>query len=130
MHIVVGYDGSNASKDAITLAQMHANAFDAKVSIVASKEGDEASGEIDLVVMENEMEKIKADLNSANIECEAHILIRGLTPGEDIVKFAKDTNADEIIVGVKKRSRIGKLVFGSTAQFVILEAPCPVVTVQ
>ena len=36
---------------------------------------------------------------------------------------------DEIIVGVKRRSKVGKLVFGSNAQYVILEALCPVLTV-
>jgi len=37
---------------------------------------------------------------------------------------------DEIIVGVKRRSKVGKLLMGSTAQYVILQAPCPVVTVK
>jgi len=57
-------------------------------------------------------------------------LIRGLTPGDDLVQFAKDHGADEIIVGVEKKSKVGKFVFGSNAQYVILEAHCPVVTVK
>jgi nucleotide-binding universal stress UspA family protein len=58
------------------------------------------------------------------------LLIRGLAPGEDILEFAKESNVDEIIVGVKRRSKVGKLLMGSTAQYVILQAPCPVVTVK
>ena len=53
-----------------------------------------------------------------------------MEPGEDIVGFAKDNGADEIIIGVKSRSKVGKLLFGSTAQAVILQAHCPVVTVK
>jgi nucleotide-binding universal stress UspA family protein len=53
-----------------------------------------------------------------------------MMPGEDLVQFAKDNEADEIIVGVRRRSKVGKLMFGSTAQYVILEAACPVVTVK
>ena len=54
----------------------------------------------------------------------------GLTPGEDLVEFAREHGSDEIIVGVERRSKVSKLLLGSTAQFVILNAPCPVVTVK
>jgi nucleotide-binding universal stress UspA family protein len=37
---------------------------------------------------------------------------------------------DEIFVGVKKRSRVEKMILGSTAQHVILNASCPVTTVK
>jgi nucleotide-binding universal stress UspA family protein len=37
---------------------------------------------------------------------------------------------EEIIIGVRRRSKVGKLLFGSTAQYVILKAPCPVVSVR
>jgi nucleotide-binding universal stress UspA family protein len=57
-------------------------------------------------------------------------LIRGLSPGEDIVEFAKENKIDEIIVGVKRRSKVGKLLMGSTAQVVILQASCPVISVK
>jgi nucleotide-binding universal stress UspA family protein len=57
-------------------------------------------------------------------------LIRGREPGEDLVEFAAEHQAAEIIIGIRRRSKVGKLLFGSTAQFVILNAPCPVVTVK
>jgi len=53
-----------------------------------------------------------------------------MTPGEQLVTFAKNEKVDQMYIGIKKRSKVGKLIFGSTAQFVILNAPCPVVTVN
>ena len=130
MKILVGFDNSKASKAALMLAVKHAKAFDAKILLVTSLHGDSTS---DL----DQTQRAEANLNQAKelviqkgILCENHVLVRGLTPGEDLVDFAKETDSDEIIIGVKKRSRAGKLLFGSNAQIVILNAHCPVVTVK
>ncbi|MFD1513340.1 universal stress protein [Halomarina rubra] len=50
--------------------------------------------------------------------------------GETIVELAERLDADLVIVGGRKRSPTGKAVFGSTAQEVILNAPCPVTFVR
>jgi nucleotide-binding universal stress UspA family protein len=46
------------------------------------------------------------------------------------VQFAEDNQINEIIVGVRRRSKVGKLLMGSTAQHVILNAHCPVVSIK
>lgn len=50
--------------------------------------------------------------------------------GEEIVELAETLGADLIIVGGRKRSPTGKAVFGSTAQEIMLNAPCPVTFVR
>jgi nucleotide-binding universal stress UspA family protein len=35
-----------------------------------------------------------------------------------------------VIIGIVKKSKVGKILFGSTAQYLILNAPCPVLTVR
>lgn len=50
--------------------------------------------------------------------------------GEAIVEVAKEVDADRVIVGGRRRSPTGKAVFGSTAQEVMLNAPCPVTFVR
>lgn len=50
--------------------------------------------------------------------------------GQSIVEIARDVGADLIVVGGRKRSPTGKAVFGSTAQEVMLNAPCPVTFVR
>ena len=130
MNILVGYDGSNSAKDALKLAKDHAMALDAKVDVVTSMVEAKNSQYDDVRQAELGLEYAKALLEENNIDCETHLLIRGLSPGEDLVQFAEDNRINEIIVGVRRRSKVGKLLMGSTAQHVILNAPCPVVTIK
>jgi nucleotide-binding universal stress UspA family protein len=130
MKIVVGYDGTSAAKEALDLAKIHAKAFGATVEVVTSMEKGTEDQREEIEQAERGLEWAKSLFEENNIECGTHLLIRGMAPGEDLVEFAKETSADEIIVGVKRRSKVGKLLMGSTAQFVILQAACPVVSVK
>ena len=130
MKIMVCYDGSRSSREAMRLSREHAKALNGSVTIVTSMTlGTESdNGDIERAELDLEFEK-KTCLDEG-IDCATHLLIRGLSSGEDLVQFAEEEMVDEIIIGIKRRSKVEKLVFGSTAQFVILKAHCPVVTVK
>ncbi len=72
----------------------------------------------------------KALLEEDHIPCTTHLLVRGLSPGGDLVEFAEENQVHEIIIGVQIRSKVGKLLLSATAQHVILNAHCPVVTIR
>jgi nucleotide-binding universal stress UspA family protein len=128
MKILVGYHGSNLSERALDLAREHAKAFNAKMYILHSKVTDlpQNAHEKD----KQNLEKVKSSLEKENIHCETILTIVNKSPGEHLVNFAEENEIDEIIVGVRSKSRVGKFLLGSTAQYVILQAPCPVVTVK
>lgn len=130
MEIMVGYDGSGVAKDALDIAMQHAQAFDAKVHIVTSMVGgiDVPRKKFDQV--EKQLEYTESLVKSKNIPCKTHLLVRGLEAGEDLVQLAQEINVDEIVIGIKRRSKVGKLLFGSTAQYLILHAHCPVLTIK
>ncbi|MFW6374563.1 MAG: universal stress protein [Thermodesulfobacteriota bacterium] len=130
MKIMVGYDGSNAALDALRLSIKHAKAFDAKVEIVRSMKGGGEDKAEKIELADSQLAFAEELLNKAAIPCETHLLVRGMTPGEDMVQFAKEKGIESIILGVKRRSKVGKILFGSNAQYVILNAPCPVITVH
>jgi len=130
MKILVGYDGSKASKYALQLAKDHAKVLDASIDVVTSMVKANENQYEDVRQAELGLEYTKAMLEGEGIECETHLLIKGFSPGEDLVEFAEENQIDEIFVGVRRRSKVGKLLMGSTAQHVILNAPCPVVTVK
>lgn len=131
MKILVAYGGGlEVDKAVMEVAKKYAKAFNAKLYIATSMEKVSERERVDLQKVENQLAYVKETLEAEGIACETHILVRGLTPGEDIVEFAVDRKIDEIIIGIEKRSKVGKLLFGSNAQYIILEAPCPVVSVK
>lgn len=127
---LVAYNGSDASKAALALAKRQAKLRGSHVDVVTSMEGGpkekpEAISEANFI-----LEEAGKDLKKDGVSCAVHQLVRGLSPGEDIVKFAEEKGIDFIFVGIEKKSRAQKLLLGSTAQFIILKAGCPVVTVK
>jgi nucleotide-binding universal stress UspA family protein len=130
MKIMVGYDGTPATQDALALACKRAKIYPATVCVVTSLPGGGASATKEIENAEKRLNFVADDLKSKGIDCQTHLLIRGMTAGEDMVQFATDEAVDEIIIGIKRRSKVGKLLFGSNAQFVILNAPCPVTTIR
>ncbi|MEW5909194.1 MAG: universal stress protein [Thermodesulfobacteriota bacterium] len=130
MKIMVGLDETTVSQKILDVAKMHAKAFGADVELVISMETGDEEDQERIKRAEEDLEKKKKVLESQKIRCNTHLLIRGLTPGEDLVQFAKEKDVEEVIVGVRRKSKVGKLVFGSTAQYVILHAHCPVVSVK
>ncbi|WP_207890195.1 universal stress protein [Natrarchaeobius chitinivorans] len=65
-------------------------------------------------------------------EADLEVDVRGVVGdrAEEIVALAEKTDADNVVVGGRKRSPTGKAVFGSTAQQVLLTSPCPVTYVR
>jgi nucleotide-binding universal stress UspA family protein len=130
MIIIVGVDDSKVTQEVLKLSARHAKAFNATIVLVTSLKGGPDVPRKEFVRAEKVLSKAEAFFQEADIDCEGHMSVRGLEPGEDIVKFAEEKKAAQIIIGVKRRSKVGKLLFGSNAQYVILNAPCPVLTIR
>lgn len=131
MKIMICYDGSSVSRAALNLGVQHAWAFMADaVFLVQSMEGGLHIGRREFDNAERKLGAVCAELRDEGLPIEPRLLVRGMSAGEDLVRFAEERQVDEIIIGIRRRSKVGKMVFGSTAQSVILRAPCPVVTVK
>ena len=127
---MVCYDGSRPSIEAFRLAKEHAKAFGGDIIIASSMTKGTEAEQKDIDEIKEQLKTLKDACINEGISCETHLLIRGLSAGEDLVQFAEEVKANEIIIGVKRRSKVDKFIFGSTCQFVILKASCPVVTIK
>ena len=56
--------------------------------------------------------------------------MRGVDPAEDLIAVADEVDADLIVIGLRRRTPVGKLIMGSNAQQVLLDASCPVLAVK
>ncbi len=130
MKFLVGYDGTNSAKAALEVAGTHAEVFNAELLVIASLEGGGNQDADEVKGAENNLAFAESLLKEKGITIETHLLVRGMTPGEDIVQYAKDNEVDTIFIGVRRRSKVGKLLFGSNAHYIILKAHCPVMTVK
>ncbi|WP_369132733.1 universal stress protein [Modestobacter sp. I12A-02662] len=54
----------------------------------------------------------------------------GRDPVEVLVEMADDRGVDLVVIGLRRRSPVGKLLMGSAAQRILLEAGCPVLAVK
>jgi len=130
MKIMVAFDGTNVSNEALKIAIEYATALNARVYLVMSMVGGSEVPREEFVKHEHILEFAQAQFMEAKIPCESHLSVRGLEAGEDLVQFAGENEIDLVIIGIRRRSKVGKLVFGSTAQYVVLKAPCPVLSVK
>jgi nucleotide-binding universal stress UspA family protein len=131
MNILVAYDGSSAAREGLLLAKKHAAAWNAKIEVVKCLAQDRDLKYEDIKKIEDDLTReVHYHLNSENIPYETHLVISDLNPGEELVQFAADNTIDEVVIGIRKRSKVGKLLLGSTAQYVILNSPCPVVSTK
>ena len=130
MNILVGFNGSNIAVDTLPLVRHRVDVLGAKVFVVTSMRKANNNQYDKMQQAESSLAYAKAFFQANDIPCKTHLLIRGLSAGEDLVKFAKENQIDEILVSIRRRSKVRKMLMGSTAQYVILNAPCPVVAVK
>lgn len=131
MKFMVCYDGSKEAKKALELAREHAKVWGASLEVVNSIMREISLKRSFIEKKEHSLENsIKELLGGSDIPYKVELLIDTLHPEEQMVQFAEKERIDQIFVGIEKTSKVGKLVFGSTAQYMILKAPCPVLTIK
>lgn len=79
-------------------------------------------------VTEKEMQQLCLSDLAGFTNYEAMILSG--TPFLEIIRTAKEKEADLIVVGTHGRTGLDHVLFGSTAEKVVRKAPCPVVSVR
>jgi nucleotide-binding universal stress UspA family protein len=128
--IIVGYVLSPQGDAALEAGIREAKLRDAELVVMHSSRGGDAEREEDVAAYGAAGDRIEGHLENSGIRFRIGEHVVGNSPAQDIVGLARKEDADLIVIGVRRRSALGKMMLGSTAQDVIMNAPCPVLSVR
>lgn len=125
--VVAAYSADDYGRAAIEHGEAIARASGARLVVVNATRGDKLVD--DRYAHDDEIAALQDRLATDGLEVEIrHDVVPDVA--EAVLVAAEECSADVIVVGVRHRTPVGKLLLGSVAQRVILDAPCPVLAVK
>ncbi|HEX3004315.1 MAG TPA: universal stress protein [Angustibacter sp.] len=79
---------------------------------------------------EQELDAVVEQITAAGVTARLETLPSGTDPAQGIIEVAETTQAEVVVLGLRRRSPVGKLLLGSTAQALLLGLECPVLAVK
>ena len=128
--VVVGYVPKPEGEAALATAISEAKLRGSKLVVVNSHRGGHDYDQDRAQAAEGEMDNVRKTLEESGLEYDIRQLVRGFEPAEDLISLAEANSAELLVIGLRRRSPVGKLILGSNAQRVLLDAPCPVLAVK
>jgi nucleotide-binding universal stress UspA family protein len=128
MTIVVGYVPTPEGEAALTAAVAEAVRREQPLHVLNTARGDSLVDE--RFADERDLAGIRSLLSAVGVVFEIQQLVRGREAAEEIVEAADRLHASLVVIGIRRRSPTGKLLTGSQAQRILLDATCPVLAVK
>jgi len=129
MSIVVGYLATSEGRAALAAASAEAQVRETRLIVVTSRQESDRDeqGRLDQVLA---LDAVRHDLDERGIAYELRMVARSRDVADDLIAAAEETGGSLIVIGLRRRSPVGKLILGSNAQRILLDAPCPVLSVK
>jgi nucleotide-binding universal stress UspA family protein len=128
--VVVGYVAKPEGEAAVEQGIAEARLRNASLIVVNSHRGGRDFDADDSTRVDADLAALEAKLQASGLEYDVRQLVRGFEPAEDLISIAESSDADLIVIGLRRRTPVGKLILGSNAQRILLDAPCPVLAVK
>ncbi len=130
MSIVVGYIPTREGRAALRRAAVECELRATQLVVVNSQATGKQYDTQDTARFESALEGVRSQLVDAGVTVEVRQLVRGKEPAEDLIEVAESSGAELIVIGLRRRTPVGKLILGSNAQRILLDATCPVLAVK
>jgi nucleotide-binding universal stress UspA family protein len=128
--IVVGYVPTKEGRAALRRAADESLLRKSKLIVINSQRGGRDFDADEAQRFEADLARIQSELDAEGLEHEVRQLVRGNEPAEDLIAVAESEKAEFIVIGLRRRTPVGKLILGSNAQRILLDASCPVLAVK
>jgi nucleotide-binding universal stress UspA family protein len=128
MSILVGYIPTPQGEAALAAAIAEAKAHDESVLVLNMSRDDKL---VDAHrAASSDLDRLDADLAESGVSHEVRRIEHGTDPADQILEVIDREHPRMLVIGVRHRSAVGKLLLGSTAQRLLLDAACPVLAVK
>jgi nucleotide-binding universal stress UspA family protein len=128
MTIVVGYVPKPEGRAALRRAIAEALLRQEDLLVINAARGDAYADSG--YAPEEELTAVRAELDRSGVKSEVRQLVRGADPADEVLDAAEAAGAKMIVIGIRHRTPVGKLILGSTAQRILLDAKVPVLAVK
>ena len=125
--IVVGWTPDEFGEVALRRGVEEARLRQGRVVVVNATRGDALVD--DRYADDDQLSRMTAELAAAGIEVDVRRSM-GADVGDQVLAVASEVSADLVVIGLRRRSPVGKLLMGSVAQRILLTADCPVLSVK
>jgi nucleotide-binding universal stress UspA family protein len=132
MKVLAAYTPTPEGRAALRRAAEEARLRDAALVVVYYVRVAVAMGDVsgEFRAVERDLERQRAEWDRAGLTVAVHATMGAKAASSEVLQVAEDEAVDLIVIGLRKRSPVGKFVMGSTAQEVLLEATCPVLALK
>lgn len=131
MTIVVGYVPTNEGRAALRRAADESVRAGSDVVVVRTVRPDGASYDPEsIATFESELDGVVRTVEAAGHHVETREVVTSGDAADDLLEVATAVGADLIVIGLRRRTPVGKLILGSNAQRILLDAACPVLAVK
>lgn len=128
--VVVGWVGTPEGQAALDAAVEEVRRRGGRLVVVHSARGGRDAEAEAVIEVSDALAELERRLRGEGIDVTIRDLVRGNDPAEDLIEVAAKENAALIVIGLRRRSPVGKLLMGSNAQEILLQADCPVLAVK
>ena len=128
MIIVIGYSPTKPGQAALLAGIEEAQLRGASLVVLNTSRGDALSDPG--YAQPADLDWVRTTCTEAGVDFSIRQEVRGKDAAEEIVDLLHEVKADLCVIGIRRRSSVGKLLLGSNAHRVLMEAPCRVLSVK
>ena len=128
MTIVAGFTPTAVGRAALIAAAEVAAERKQPLIVVNSSRGDALADPG--FAQQADLDWASATLEEAGVEFSIRQFVRGREASEEVLAVLREVGAELCVIGIRRRTAVGKALLGSNAHRILMDAPCPVLAVK